>query len=239
MMFFAEYSNGRITNSTIIPSEDTLINNYLINKGTQLSMPVNSDGYRNVNSFFTYGFPLKFIKCNLNLNGGVTYSYSPSLINNSENISETYTARGGALIGSNISENIDFNLSYNMNYYFVNNTINTNSDNNYFNQVVSARMMLLPWKGLVLSSDLSYNKYSGLSGSYNQELLLWNAGIGYKFLKNKLAEIRLSVSDILDQNKSINRTVTETYIEDNETEVLNRYFILTFTYNIKNFYSKK
>ena len=143
------------------------------------------------------------------------------------------------MIGSNISENLDFNIFYNTNYNYVNNTITSSTNNNYINQMASARIMYLPWKWLVLNSDFMYNKYSGLSSSYNQEISMWNAGIGYKFLKNRLAEIKFSVSDILDQNKSINRTVTETYIEDSETKVLSRFYFLTFTYNIKNFYAKK
>ncbi len=239
VMMNTTLTNNRITNSTIIPKADMMINNFTVAKGNQITMPVNINGYKSLNSFFTFGFPVNLIKSNLNFNGGLTYAYSPGLINNAKNISETYTARGGVFIGSNISENIDFGIAYNMNYYFVNNTISSAADNNYINQTASARILLLPWKGLVLSTDISYSKYSGLASSYNQELLIWNAGIGYKFLKNKQGELRISVSDLLHQNKSINRFVTETYIEDNETTVLSRYFILTFTYNLKNFYAKK
>jgi hypothetical protein len=67
---------------------------------------------------------------------------------------------------------------------------------------------------------------------------LWNAGLGYKFLKNQQGEIRLSVFDILGQNQSITRNVTELYIEDTQTNLLQRYFMLTFTYNIKMFKTK-
>jgi len=40
---------------------------------------------------------------------------------------------------------------------------------------------------------------------------------------------------VLKQNKSISRSVTETYIEDVQSQVLQRYFMLTFTYKLKNF----
>jgi hypothetical protein len=45
----------------------------------------------------------------------------------------------------------------------------------------------------------------------------------------------LSVFDLLNQNQSITRTTTENYIEDVNTKVLKRYFMLTFTLNLKNF----
>jgi hypothetical protein len=59
--------------------------------------------------------------------------------------------------------------------------------------------------------------------------------IAKKILKGQKGEIRLSVFDLLDQNQSISRNVTETYFEDVTTKVLKQYFMLTFTYNLKNF----
>ena len=41
--------------------------------------------------------------------------------------------------------------------------------------------------------------------------------------------------DLLKQNQSIQRTVGETYISDVQNQVLQQYFMLTFTYNLKNF----
>ncbi|HEY4148044.1 MAG TPA: hypothetical protein VGM41_03910, partial [Chitinophagaceae bacterium] len=46
---------------------------------------------------------------------------------------------------------------------------------------------------------------------------------------------KLSVFDLLNQNVSISRTATETYVEDVQNTVLQQYFMLTFTYNLKNF----
>jgi hypothetical protein len=59
--------------------------------------------------------------------------------------------------------------------------------------------------------------------------------IAKKILKGQKGEVRLSVFDLLDQNQSISRNVTETYFEDVTTKVLKQYFMLTFTYNLKNF----
>ena len=56
-----------------------------------------------------------------------------------------------------------------------------------------------------------------------------------KFLKNKQAEIELRVYDLLDQNTAIARVNAESYIEETRTNVLQQYFMLTFTYTISNF----
>ena len=54
-------------------------------------------------------------------------------------------------------------------------------------------------------------------------------------MKDQKLEVKLIAFDILNQNNSISRDVTETYIEDRQTNVLTRYFMLTVTYNIRNF----
>ena len=59
---------------------------------------------------------------------------------------------------------------------------------------------------------------------------------GKKFLANKSAELKLSVFDLLKQNQSINRTVgANGQITDSWSQVLRQYFMLTFTYSLKNF----
>jgi hypothetical protein len=88
-----------------------------------------------------------------------------------------------------------------------------------------------------LQSDLNFNHYAGLNKDYNQNYALWNAAIGYKFLKNKSAEFKVQVFDILGVNNSISRTVTESYVQDSRTDVLDRYFMLQFTYKFNKFNS--
>ncbi len=74
-----------------------------------------------------------------------------------------------------------------------------------------------------------------MQGGFNQNFVLWNASVAKKFLKDNRGELRLTVYDILNQNNSIRRHVTELYIEDSQTNVLNRYVMLTFTYNLQHF----
>jgi len=61
---------------------------------------------------------------------------------------------------------------------------------------------------------------------------MWNASLSKQFLKNKAAELKLTVYDILNQNKSITRTIGENYFEDNSTNVIRRYFLISFIYNL-------
>lgn len=77
--------------------------------------------------------------------------------------------------------------------------------------------------------------YTGLGSGFNRTFTVWNAGIGYRFLENRAAELRLSVNDILNQNDAINRSVNDVTIEDSRTNALRRYAQLTFSYDLKAF----
>jgi uncharacterized membrane protein YgcG len=232
----ANVINDYIANATFIPTRDTFFRDgLLVNRGSQLTMPVNLDGYYSARSFFTYGLPVSKLKSNLNFNAGLSYSRSPALINNLINYSNAYNLSGGVTVGSNVSEKVDFTVNYTGNYNIVKNTLQAQSDNTYYVQNTSLRFNWLFLDGFVFNTTLNHNLYTGLTQSFNQNFLLWNAGLGYKMLKDKSLEARLNVYDILNQNRSINRAVTETYIEDSYTNVLQRYFMLTLTYTLRNF----
>ncbi|WP_317897537.1 TonB-dependent receptor [Aurantibacillus circumpalustris] len=230
------YSNNYISNASYILRSDSIIQGYNVAAGSQLTKPINVDGFYNIRMFGVYGFPLKSLKSNVNVNGGVNYNHTPTIINDFRNYSNSYATNAGVFLGSNISEKLDFSIGYNGNYTVVKNTTQINSDNSYFTHTATFKLNYI-LKNFVFNTDISNTIYKGLSQSFNQAYYLWNAYIGYKFLKNKSLEAKISVFDILNQNRSISRTVTGSYTEDNYTSVLRRYAMFTLTYTLKNFKS--
>jgi hypothetical protein len=231
------YINNYLSNATYFLRSDSIIQDFTVKAGSQLTKPINLNGYYTASAFFVYGFPVIKIKSNLNINGGVTYNHIPSLINNEINISNNFAYNGGVFIGSNISKNIDFSLGYNGTYNTITNSVQKQSDNNFVTHATTIKANWLFLNGFVLNTDVVYTLYNGLSQSFNQEYYLWNAYFGYKFLKDKSLEAKISVFDILNQNRSIGRTVTGNYTEDFNTTVLKRYFMFTVTYTFKKFKS--
>lgn len=229
-----------MVNSTFIAPFDTFIaQGILLAKGSQISKPVNIDGYYNLRSFVNYSFSVNKLKSKINLNLGGSINRTPALINEKMNYANSSNGSLGIAITSNISTKWDFTLSSNSNYNVITNTLQKQLNSSFLNQNTRFKIQANPWKGLVFQTELNHQYYNGLSANYNQNFLLWNAAIGYKFLKEKQADLRLSVYDILKQNNSIARNTTETYYEDVQTNILQRYFILTFTYNLKFFKEAK
>ena len=233
---FLQTASDYISNAIYIAQRDSVIQQGIkLNKGSQLTKPVNLDGYKSLRSFFTYSMPFKALKTVVNLNAGFTYSKLPGLVNYTNTITNNYVYNAGVVFASNISEYVDFNLNYNANFNDAQTVSATSSINKYVNQEAGITINLLDKKGWFIQNDVSGQTYSGLTGGLNQSFWLWNASIGKKFFKNHAGELKLSVFDLLKQNQSIVRTVTGAYIEDAQTQVLQQYFMLTFTYSLKNF----
>lgn len=231
---FYQSANDYIANASF-NSRDTVINGEEITGAYRLSKPVNLDGYKSLRSFLTFAVPLKFIKSNFNLNGGITISNIPGIINAALNETKNTTYTAGAVLASNISEFVDFTLSYTANFNDVKNKLQPTSNDHYFQQVAGLQLNLLSKSGWFFQNELNNQYYSGLSQGFNQNYFLWNMSAGKKILKDQKGELKLGVFDLLKQNRSITRNVTGEYIEDVQNQVLQQYFMLTFTYNLRNF----
>ena len=233
---FLQTAADYISTAIYIAQNDSIIQQGIVlKKGSQLTKPVNLVGYKSLRTFFTYSMPVKSLKTVINLNAGFTYAKLPGLVNYTTTITNNYTYNAGVVLASNISEYIDFNVSYTANFNNATTISTTSSSNKYVNQTAGVQLNLLDRKGWFIKNDLTGQSYTGLSAGLNQSFWLWNAAIGKKILKYQAGEIKLSVFDLLKQNQSIVRTVTGAYIEDVQSQVLQQYFMLTFTYNLKNF----
>lgn len=236
IMLFTSFNfiNNNISSISTTLINDTTINGVTIKRGALLNTYTNLNNYIQSRTFFNYSFPFKKLKSNVNLNSGFTFNQTPSKANNLLNYARTYGYSGGVLIGSNINENVDFSLSYNASYTDLKNTVQVQADNQFLNQTVGFKINLV-YKRIVFNSDFNANLFSGLTQKFNQNFNLWNAFIGYKLLKNKNLEAKLSAFDLLNQNANVGRTFNANYSEDFRNLALRRYYLLTLTYNIRNF----
>lgn len=233
---FLNLTDNYIGNSLLIARSDTVLENgYTLPAGAQYSLPENLSGMVNLRSSLTYGFPFRKIKSNVNLTGGFAWSRTPSLVNQLQNITNTYTTSAGATLSSNISQNLDFTLAYRLNYQTAANKLRPQSNNEYFYHVGEARVAWTVHKKWVLRSDLNNLYYTGLGDNFNENYWLWNINVGRKLFQNNRGELTLGVYDLLNQNRSVAQNVTDTYIENARYNVLNRFLMLSFTYNFRNF----
>ncbi len=231
----ASVTDNYIGSSTVFAGQDTTLYGVPLSGGTQLSRPENFDGQYSLRGFMTYGLPVSFLSSNLNINLSGTVSETPGLINGIQNESSTQTGSIGVVLASNISPDFDFTLSSDARYNWLQNSAATVSNTDYYSQSTRLRLNWIMWGGFVFNTNLAHQYYSGLSDTYNDDYLLWTVSLGKKVFPNESGEIRLTVYDILGQNNSIVRSITESYIEDARSNVLQRYVLLSFTWNLRHF----
>lgn len=223
-MLNASQTNNKIVNASTFN-----------NQGAQTTQPVNTNGFYNVNGFMALGRRIQPLKANVNLTSNVTFNRGVSLVNNQTNRSQNWTLSQGARINSNFDEKLEFGLSGNISYQTAIYSLQSSQNTEFFNKSLSGDLYYqLPFR-LVVTTDITYHNYSGKSAGSVQNFALWNVALTRQFFKNKQGELRLQVYDLLNQNRSVNRNVTETYTEETTSQVLNRYFMLSFTYNLRRF----
>ena len=226
-----------IGNSTFLTTKDTLINNeILLRSGGQLSRPVNLDGNIRSSFFLTYGAPLKKLKTQFNINTRVSFNRTPGLINGVSNLNDNTTLSQGLTFNSNISQNVDFSISTTGSYNIVNSSLQQNLNNNFYQQESNMRLYFSSKNGkFFMGNNVAHSLYSGLSEGFNQNFWLWNMEGGFRFAKNNKAELKAVLFDVLNQNNSISRTISDVAVTDVFTNVLTRYGMITFTYILGNF----
>jgi hypothetical protein len=238
---YAQKATNYITNASyIVNGPDSTIGTTKINTAAQVSKPINVDGYYSLRSFLTFAVPMKFIKSNLNMNGGFNYSHIPGLVNQETIESDNYTYSLGTVISSNVSQYVDFTVSYSANFNtsaaesVIGNKIQKNTQN-YFSHNGSVQLNLLTKKGWFFQNDLNNQLQS--QNNISEQYWLWNMSVGKKFLKSQNAELKLTAFDVLKQNVSFSRSFSEigNSIYTQRNQVLTQYFLLTFTYNLRNF----
>ncbi len=237
--FFAfirtSFTNNYIGNNSFVATSDTIYNNIPMLAGARITSPVNLNGYYNITSLVSYGMPLKRVKSNLNFNLNAGVSHTPSIVNNLTNNALAPNYGLGIVWSSNISKMWDFTISTQTNYNEQFNSVQKESNTSYINQQHKFKINIMPWKGFVFTSEIAQQIYAGISDNFNQNYILWNAGVGYKFMKKDAAEIRITAFDLLNQNQAISRNFTETYTENVYTNILSQYYLLNFSYKFSSF----
>lgn len=226
MMNFNDIHN-RIVNDDVFDST-----------GVRTTRPVNLNGTYTMNGFLSWGLPLRVLKSNLNLNTSARYDHNASLVNGVRNNGNTWVLSQGADLNFIYKDLLDITGGIKVDYNDTRYSLQPGQNQHYWTSTYTVDFnWYLPGK-FSIASDLDYIHRSGLPTGYNTSPLVWNAGLAKKVFKNQKGTIRVQVFDILKQNTGFSRSTNQNYIDDLSYKVLNRYWLLSFTYALSRFEAK-
>ena len=215
-------------------TSNKIVNSIDLDRGVQITRPVNLNGYYRAFSFVTLGLPFKNPKLkgsSLNFTNNISFVRDVSLLRKEKNVGNTLSLNQGAGVNFN-KESFDIGVKANIAYTNVRYSVNTLLNENYFTQTYSGDLSYTFKGNFIISTDFDYYINTGRADGFNQNIPLWNASISKQLFKKKNGEVKFSVNDILNQNQSITRTASDNYIQDTRSIVLQRYFMVSILYNL-------
>ena len=154
---------------------------------------------------------------NARFSDAVSYTSVGSSKNADQELSTTHNlGLGERFTSSYRSEVFDISLSGSVNYNLVRNSKQENSNRETFDYYIGGNTNVnLPWQ-VSISTDINCRFKDGYTGGLNNNEVMWNAQISKNFLKNNSGTIRFKIYDILKQQSSLSRSISETMMSDTE-----------------------
>jgi hypothetical protein len=204
--------------------------------GRQISRPVNVNGNYGLsgNLQYSFGWKRRDVNLRINLGGNGYYNRNTSFIN------QVHVAARSLSLSQSVGINFTykqvlsivpaFNIRFNKTLY----SSQVIQDANFNTKTFSLSAFWNQPKRLIIENNLQYNYNSQMAEGFRKGVMMWSAALNWLLFKKQQGIMRLAVYDILKQNAGVYRSITQTYIEDRQTQILQQYFLLSFIYNLRN-----
>jgi len=215
---------------------DVIQSTVVDNQGIQTVTPVNADGTSsfwlnyNINKQYKKGSNFSF-----SWNTGAYYSLDKSrlLYNGSNSSQTTFQINQWAGFGLNFNDKFEWNCNGNLGSNF------TNYSNESFKKLTSTTYSLYNEiivrypKHVIWETSLAYDYNGNVPAGYLKDSYLCNFAINFTMLKNERGILKITAFDLLKSNSYVSYYASRNTITSSQSNILPRYFMATFTYNIQ------
>ena len=222
--------------SASFTSNDIIQSISVDDKGVQTSYPINVNGTENYSMNWNINKQYKNKQNRIfmwNIGNWMGVTRSLMFFNGIESRQTTFNYNQWMGIGLNLNDKFEWNMNYSFGRNF------TKYTNPYFQELKVSNYdwsneLVLRWpKHLIWETQFSYAYNGSIPKGYPKETIRWNAALNITMLKNEAGVLKLSVNDILDRNQNIWVSANRNTITTTENNILGRYFLATFTYNVR------
>ena len=234
---FTTYDPARFINlfafATVTHASNTITNSQMIDTNlVRTTKPVNVKNNIDINTNLSFGFPVKMLNSRFNIGPMATYARGVNVLNEQESKTSQQTIGGMIRYNYTLKEIVAVDLGASLNHQETKYEFNTQNNQRYFNKTYSAEVNINFLKNYQFNSGFEYLIYNSETSNYNQTIPLLSLAISRFILKNKTGELKLGVSNLLDRNLSISQSATANYLQQQVSNNLGRYFMLSFTYSL-------
>lgn len=242
--YFQKHQRAVMTFVNFSTTSNSIANKTTLDKsrGATITQPVNVNGNWNGNMGFMFntaidsaGFFNMNTFTNLSYNRRVGF-VSVDMASDSQKSSTNTMGIGERLAGSYRNEWLEVELNGSLNYNHSRSKLQPN--NNLDTWMFSYGGMVgvtAPW-GTSLTTNMNMQSRRGYSDkSMNTNELIWNAQISQSFLKGNALTISLQLYDILKQQSTVSRMISEMQRSDTEYNAITSYGMVHVIYRLNVF----
>lgn len=208
--------------------------------GKQYSQPVNVNGNYGMsgNLQFSQSWKRRDIMLRMNLGSNGYYNRNNTFSNKVNVTSNAYSFSQSIGLNFTYKQQLSIMPTFNIRYNKTKYSSESVADAAFNTKTLSLSAFWNRPKWLILENNLQYSYNSQIAPGFNKSVTMWSAAVNCLMFKKQQGMLRLAVYDILKQNAGVYRSITQTYIEDRQTQVLQQYFLLSFIYNLRKFNTK-
>lgn len=221
----AGYTNNDIVQQIVIDEN-----------GVQTATPVNVNGSKNysmnwnINKQYKKNPKMIFM---WNTGNWMGVNTTQLLFNTIVTRQTTFSYSHWAGVGLNANDKFEWNINASWNKNFTTYKSDLFKKLNVTSYNLGNEMVLRWPKHIIWETQVNYSYNGSIPAGLPRDLLKWSGAVNITFLKNEAGVLKLAVNDILDRNNSIWVNANRNVITTTENNILGRYFLATFTYNVR------
>ncbi|GAB3006337.1 TonB-dependent receptor [Niabella terrae] len=215
---------------------DVVYNIQMDEAGVQTLTPVNVPKSKRIATNFGLNQDIKYqnqFTFSWNFGTWSEYREIPFLYNENQSTQKRLFSNVWGFLGFNWDDKLELIPSYALSYINVSNTNPLFASNSSFEQTLALEGVLRKIKHVIFETDIRYINNNAFTDPAYKRMIMWNAGVNFTFFPDERAVLRLFANDILKQTRNTEIVPNQNTLQTNYSNVLGRYFMATFTYNLR------
>ncbi len=193
-----------------------------------------TDDYR-ADANVDFSTPIRRFGVNIHASAQETWNRGINYVNGIKNINTNFIHELTLSIDNRKKEKWDVNTGSTIQLTNARYSLEQQLNNNYFNVTYFSEIRFTPNDHWHFSATADITQYNARSFNESVSVPLLRAEVSHYFLKSNRGVVTIEAFDILNKNTGVTRISEMNYLQQKKSNIIGRYFILTFKYRLNKF----